>query len=93
MKGIITPHMANLVIVESPAKAATIKGYLGSNYKVIASKGHIRDLPKSSMGVDIEHGFEPRYINIRGKGDVIAQLKKEAKNATKVYLADRKSVV
>lgn len=87
MKGIITPHMANLVIVESPAKAATIKGYLGSNYKVIASKGHIRDLPKSSMGVDIEHGFEPRYINIRGKGDVIAQLKKEAKNATKVYLA------
>lgn len=79
--------MANLVIVESPAKANTIKGYLGSNYKVIASKGHIRDLPKSTIGIDVENGFAPHYINIRGKGDVIKQLKKEAKNATKVFLA------
>lgn len=79
--------MANLVIVESPSKATTIKGYLGSNYKVIASKGHIRDLPKSTLGVDIEHGFEPHYINIRGRGDIIAALKKEAKGATKIYLA------
>ncbi len=79
--------MANLVIVESPAKALTIKGYLGSNYKVIASVGHIRDLPKSTLGVDIEAGFVPRYINIRGKGDVIKQLKKEAKSANKIFLA------
>ena len=79
--------MANLVIVESPAKAATIKSYLGSNYKVVASKGHIRDLPKSSLGVDVEHGFEPHYINIRGKGDVISLLKKEAKSAGKIFLA------
>ncbi len=79
--------MANLVIVESPAKAATIKNYLGSNYKVIASKGHVRDLPKSSLGVDIENGFEAHYINIRGKGDLIKELKKEAKNAGKVFLA------
>lgn len=79
--------MANLVIVESPAKASTIKGYLGSNYKVIASIGHVRDLPKSTLGVDIEAGFEPRYINIRGKGDLIKTLKKEAKNANKVFLA------
>ena len=79
--------MANLVIVESPSKAATIKGYLGSNYKVIASKGHIRDLPKSSLGVDIENGFAPHYINIRGRGDVITQLKKEAHAANKIFLA------
>ena len=79
--------MSYLVIVESPAKAGTIKGYLGSNYKVIASKGHIRDLPKSSLGIDVENGFTPHYINIRGKGDVIKELKKEAKNATKVFLA------
>ncbi len=79
--------MANLVIVESPAKASTIKGYLGSNYKVIASKGHIRDLPKSTLGIDIENNFEPHYINIRGKGDVIKELKKEAKLASKIYLA------
>ncbi len=79
--------MPNLVIVESPAKATTIKGYLGSDYKVIASKGHIRDLPKSTLGVDIEHNFEPHYINIRGKGDVIKELKKEAKNAKKIFLA------
>ena len=79
--------MSNLVIVESPAKASTIKGYLGSNYKVIASKGHIRDLPKSGLGVDIENDFAPHYINIRGKGDVIAQLRQEAKTAGKIFLA------
>ncbi len=79
--------MANLVIVESPAKANTIKGYLGSNYKVIASKGHVRDLPKSSLGIDVEAGFEPHYINIRGKGDVIKELKREAKTAKKIFLA------
>ena len=79
--------MSNLVIVESPSKAATIKGYLGSNYKVIASKGHVRDLPKSTLGVDIENGFEPHYINIRGKGDLIKDIKKEAKAAKKVFLA------
>ncbi len=79
--------MSNLVIVESPSKANTIKGYLGSGYKVIASKGHVRDLPKSSLGVDIDNNFEARYINIRGKGDLIKELKKEAKKATKVFLA------
>ena len=79
--------MANLVIVESPSKAATIKGYLGSNYKVVASKGHVRDLPKSKLGVDIDNGFEAHYINIRGKGDLIKEIKKEAKNAGKVFLA------
>ena len=79
--------MANLVIVESPSKASTIKGYLGSNYKVIASKGHVRDLPRSSLGVDIENGFEPHYINIRGKGDLIKDIKKEAKSANKIFLA------
>jgi len=79
--------MANLVIVESPAKASTIKNYLGSNYKVVASVGHVRDLPKSSLGIDIENNFEPHYINIRGKGDIIKNLKKEAKNASKIYLA------
>lgn len=79
--------MANLVIVESPAKANTIKSYLGSNYKVIASKGHIRDLPKSTLGIDVENNFEPHYINIRGKGDVIKELKKEAKGANKIFLA------
>jgi DNA topoisomerase-1 len=79
--------MANLVIVESPAKANTIKGYLGSGYKVIASKGHIRDLPKSTLGIDVDNNFEPHYINIRGKGDVIKELKKEAKSANKIFLA------
>ena len=79
--------MSILVIVESPAKANTIKSYLGNNYKVIASKGHIRDLPKSTLGIDVDNGFEPHYINIRGKGDVIKLLKKEAKSATKVFLA------
>lgn len=79
--------MANLVIVESPTKVGPIKKYLGSNYKVIASKGHLRDLPKSSLGIDIENGFEAHYINIRGKGDLIKEIKKEAKNAKKVFLA------
>ena len=77
----------NLVIVESPSKASTIKGYLGSNYKVIASVGHVRDLPKSTLGVDIENNFTAHYINIRGKGDIIKEIKKEAKNANKVFLA------
>ena len=76
-----------LIIVESPAKANTIKKFLGANTKVLASMGHIRDLPKSKLGVDIEHDFEPEYINIRGKGDLIKSLKKEAKNADIVYLA------
>ncbi|MDR0921620.1 MAG: type I DNA topoisomerase [Lactobacillales bacterium] len=76
-----------LVIVESPAKAKTIEKYLGRNYKVVASVGHIRDLPKSKMGVDIEQNYEPYYINIRGKGDVIKSLKQAAKKAEKVYLA------
>ena len=79
--------MANLVIMESPSKANTVKGYLGSNYKVIASVGHVRDLPKSTLGVDIENNFEAHYINIRGKGDIIKEIKKEAKNANKVFLA------
>lgn len=77
----------NLVIVESPAKAKTIKKYLGSNYEVIASNGHVRDLPKSQMGIDVENNFEPKYITIRGKGDLLATLRKEVKKADKVYLA------
>ncbi|MDR1439978.1 MAG: type I DNA topoisomerase, partial [Clostridiales bacterium] len=77
----------NLVIVESPAKAKTIGRYLGKNYKIVASVGHIRDLPKSQMGVDIEKDFEPKYITIRGKGDVISKLKKDVKTSKKVYLA------
>ena len=76
-----------LIIVESPAKANTIKKFLGGNTKVIASMGHIRDLPKSKLGVNVENNFEPEYINIRGKGDLIKSLKKEAKAAKKVYLA------
>ena len=79
--------MAILVILESPSKATTVKGYLGSNYKVMASVGHVRDLPKSTLGVDIENNFAAHYINIRGKGDLIKELRREAKNATKVYLA------
>ena len=77
----------NLVILESPSKALTVKGYLGSNYKVIASIGHVRDLPKSSLGVDIENDFEAHYINIRGKGDLIKEIRKEAKAAGKIFLA------
>ncbi len=77
----------NLVIVESPAKAKTIEKYLGRNYKVIASLGHVRDLPKSQMGVDIDNDYAPKYISIRGKGDVIKGLKREAKKVDHVYLA------
>lgn len=76
-----------LVIVESPSKAKTIGKYLGSSYKVVASVGHVRDLPKSKLGIDIENDFEPQYIAIRGKGDLIKELKKEAKQAGKIYLA------
>ncbi len=76
-----------LIIVESPAKANTIKKFLGGSTKVVASMGHIRDLPKSKLGVDVEHDFEPQYINIRGKGDLIKSLKKEAASAKKVFLA------
>lgn len=77
----------NLVIVESPAKEKTIKKFLGSNYEVLASQGHVRDMPKSQMGIDMEHDYEPKYITIRGKGEVLAKLRKEAKKADKVYLA------
>ncbi len=76
-----------LVIVESPTKVKTIKKFLGTNYEVVASNGHVRDLPKSQMGIDIEHDYEPKYITIRGKGDILAMLRKEAKKAEKVYLA------
>ncbi|MBQ7599066.1 MAG: type I DNA topoisomerase [Clostridia bacterium] len=79
--------MQNLVIMESPTKAATVKNYLGSRYKVMASNGHIRDLPKSTMGIDIDKDFEAHYINIRGKSEIITTLKKEAKAADYVYLA------
>ena len=76
-----------LVIVESPAKVKTIKKFLGSNYTVAASQGHVRDLPKSQLGIDIEHDYEPKYITIRGKGDILAALRKEVKKSDKVYLA------
>ncbi len=77
----------NLVVVESPAKVKTIKKFLGSNYQVVASMGHVRDLPKSSMGIDVDNDFEPKYITIRGKGDLLASLRKEVKKADKIYLA------
>ncbi len=77
----------NLVIVESPAKAKTIKKYLGARYEVTASMGHLRDLPKSQLGVDLENNFEPKYITIRGKGDLIAKLRKDAKGSAKIFLA------
>ena len=76
-----------LVIVESPTKVKTIKKFLGSSYEVAATNGHVRDLPKSSLGIDIEHGYEPKYITIRGKGDVLARLRKEVRKAEKIYLA------
>ena len=76
-----------LVIVESPAKVKTIKKFLGKNYEVVASNGHVRDLPKSQMGIDVEHDFEPKYITIRGKGDILAKLRREVKKADRVYLA------
>ena len=75
------------MIVESPAKVKTIKKFLGANYEVMASNGHVRDLPKSQLGIDVEHDYEPKYITIRGKGDILAKLRKEAKKADKVYLA------
>ena len=77
----------NLVIVESPSKAATIKKFLGSTYEVVASNGHVRDLPKSQLGIDVEKDYEPKYITIRGKGDILAALRKSAKKADKVFLA------
>ncbi len=76
-----------LVIVESPAKVKTIKKFLGSNYVVAASNGHVRDLPKSQLGVDVENDYEPKYITIRGKGEILANLRKEVKKADKIYLA------
>ena len=76
-----------LVIVESPAKVKTIKKFLGTSYVVMASNGHVRDLPKSTLGIDVEHDFEPKYITIRGKGDILSALRKEVKKADKVYLA------
>src|SRR5690625_5424553 len=76
-----------LVIVESPAKARTIERYLGKNYTVKASMGHVRDLPRSQMGVDVENNFTPKYITIRGKGDVLKELRQAAKKAKKIYLA------
>lgn len=76
-----------LVIVESPAKAKTLKKFLGPNYKIEASVGHVRDLPKSELGINIENDFEPKYITIRGKGELLAKLRKEVKTADKVYLA------
>jgi len=76
-----------LVIVESPAKVKTIKKFLGANYEVTASNGHVRDLPKSTLGIDVEHDYEPKYITIRGKGDILANLRKEVKKAEKIYLA------
>ena len=76
-----------LVIVESPTKVKTIKKFLGSNYEVAASNGHVRDLPKSRLGIDVEHDFEPKYITIRGKGDLLAALRKSVKKADRVYLA------
>lgn len=79
--------LKNLVIVESPAKAKTLKKFLGSNYKIDASMGHVRDLPKSEMGVDVENDFEPKYITIRGKGELLANLRKQVKSANKIYLA------
>ena len=77
----------NLVIVESPAKVKTIKKFLGANYEVVASYGHVRDLPKSSLGIDVDHDYEPKYITIRGKGEVLSTLRKEVKKADKIYLA------
>ncbi|MCR4656230.1 MAG: type I DNA topoisomerase [Lachnospiraceae bacterium] len=77
----------NLVIVESPAKVKTIKKFLGSNYEVMASNGHVRDLPKSQLGIDVENNYEPKYITIRGKGELLASLRKAAKKADKIYLA------
>ncbi len=86
-KGMVIGMAKNLIIVESPAKSKTIKKFLGKNYEVVASNGHVRDMPKSQMGVDFEHDFEPKYITIRGKGELLASLRKEVKKADKIYLA------
>lgn len=75
-----------LVIVESPAKVKTIRKFLGTNYEVAASNGHVRDLPKSQLGIDVENGYEPKYITIRGKGDILANLRKEVKKRKKYIL-------
>ena len=77
----------NLIIVESPAKSKTIKKFLGKNYEVVASNGHVRDMPKSQMGIDFDNDFEPHYITIRGKGELLAGLRKEVKKADRIYLA------
>ena len=82
-----TSTAKKLVIVESPAKAKTIEKFLGKGYKVEASQGHVRDLPKSQLGVDPDHDFDMKYITIRGRGDILAKIKKEAKSASRVYLA------
>ena len=82
-----TSPQKKLVIVESPSKAKTIGKYLGRSYKVVASLGHVRDLPKSRMGVDVENDYQPDYISIRGKGDVIKELRMDAKKAKAVYLS------
>ena len=79
--------MSKLVIVESPAKAKTIQKYLGEGYDVVASMGHIRDLPKSKLGIDIEHGFQPDYVEIKGKEDLVQTLKKKGKKSDAIYLA------
>ncbi|MBQ0109814.1 MAG: DNA topoisomerase I, partial [Clostridiales bacterium] len=79
--------MNTLIILESPSKANTVKGFLGKGYKVKACKGHVRDLPRSKLGIDIENGFEPQYINVRGKGDLIKELRKDAKEADRIFLA------
>ncbi len=78
--------LSNLVIVESPAKAKTIKKYLGKDFEVVASMGHVRDLPKSKFGVDVDHDFTPMYVDIKGKEDLIKDLKKAAKKATRFFL-------
>ena len=75
-----------LIIVESPTKVKTIKKFLGSNYDVAASNGHVRDMPKSQLGFDVENNYEPKYITIRGKGDLLASLRKEVKKADKIYM-------
>ena len=82
-----TTQTPKLVIVESPAKAKTIEKFLGKGYKVEASQGHVRDLPKSQLGVDAGHDFDMKYITIRGRGKILARIKKEAKNASRIFLA------
>ena len=78
-----------LLIVESPAKVKTIKKFLGANYEVAASNGHVRDLPKSTLGIDVDNDYEPKYITIRGKGDILSNLRKLVKKSDKVYLATK----